>query len=219
MKLRHFLYCASIVFTTACFTTAANSSTVILDFDPNFACGASKCTYYSSIAANYGSTSELTVDFQLSDYNSPVFWYGGFGNLDHAIFQNSAGHSNDPLLIKFSATPGFAISGIEFNYATYRLNYPTTGYTYTTNNPNNPSPGFVQLPYTAIASNVRFNFLPSTEVAFAFGQDAYYNGIGGIAIHLVSVVPEISELSMLASGIFVLGWFVRRREIGLIGNH
>jgi hypothetical protein len=60
----------------------------------------------------------------------------GFGNLDHAIFQNSAGHSSDPLLIKFSATPGFAISGIEFNYATYRLNYPTTGYTYTTNNPN-----------------------------------------------------------------------------------
>jgi hypothetical protein len=191
--------------------TTQAATTILLDFNAASAC-AGGCVNFSPISLNYGSTSQLAVDF--SQPTGAAYWWGpGYYNgLNASAFLASAPGGGDqslnsPMQIAFTAASGYKIEGISF-VAGASSGVPLA-YTGTSSSGNlfafataalNPNP-----------STFSHAFAPVSNVNLAFGPNNWNASIGYIALQ-VSAVPEPGEFAMLVAGLGVVSLVLKRRK-------
>jgi hypothetical protein len=197
---------------------ASHAATVILDFDPAVACGATACINEAPISSTYGSTAELAVNFAPSSLNLASYWGADYGTLSGVAYQNNlyvsgtGTASTDPLTISFTAAAGFAITGFSFDYATYQGSTLPVSFSLDVDGAPYSSGTLTALQSAGITpGGLNGPFGSANSLVFKFGPDNWTAGVDNITIQ-VSAVPEPGEWAMMLAGLGVVSAIARKRR-------
>jgi hypothetical protein len=193
------------------------SAAIIIDFkDTGCQFGGTFCT----IPGNYGDTARVDVSYASINNvtgarTQGLNWYGkGYGDLEDVVW-GGFNERNFTAEIRIEAAPGFELSLIDFDFATFANIARSAPFSITDLAGNIVSAG-VHFTGWPTHSNLAVNSAFGSGMIIRWGPDSYNVGVDNIRYEvrsLAAVVPEPSSWAMMIIGFGLAGAGLRRRSL------